>query len=281
MRAKRNLLAVVGGACLVIVAGLVLARSISPPLSVRAATNINPPPFDFSDSFYIQNGIKLQPFEDPNGGARVGFSFQFGPEFGNPTPPNVHNWIPDDSNTDPTRSNIRVTQTTGGFDKDGNLIYYDIYGTVNDQTFFTQDAAGQRAHTLANQFRAFLFPKQFVDGSLTFIACSPTVTTNCFKPAPPPPNRRQDNVFDTKNEYFCQNLLGLWVLTFVVYTPKAFNTAAGQQALTALAARNGISLDGTPVLERVAEIDGLTDQGFLRQITMPEEPHAGTPRWVV
>lgn len=62
---------------------------------------------------------------------------QFTAEFGsNPADWNGKvNLVLDNSNSDPTRKGVRVTQTTSGFDKDGNLIYYNIYGTVPDDTF--------------------------------------------------------------------------------------------------------------------------------------------------
>jgi len=69
-------------------------------------------------------------------------------------------------------------------------------------------------------------------------------------------------------------------LTFVVYTPNAF-TPAGQQALASLAAQNGITLDGTPVLKRKSEIDDLVSKEYLQLLSPPRTVHAGAPRYVV
>jgi len=142
--------------------------------------------------------------------------------------------------------------------------------------------------------------------TMTFLPPAPAdiqptiVTAGCanntaIKFAPPPPNRRQDNVFDTQPTYFCQNLLGLWILVFTAYTPNAYlsnlgadgraqyASAAAQAAISPIAAANGTNLDGTAVLERTSEIDSLTRQGFLQQLVMPHATFTGAlaPRYVV
>lgn len=305
MRTNREILAL--GVCASVVAVAMFLLATSPAVSVRAAgADINPPAFDFSDDFYTKNGIRVDKITTINppthGDGRVGFDGEArrsGPdgEFG--TVPSQwggrYNWVIDNPsiNTDPTRNTTRVTQTTGGFDKDGNLIYYNIYGTVADETFFTVGSDGKPtpeallARALADQFRAFIFPQQrkkdpatgnFV---LTSTPCGPVPVQPCVTLAPPPGNRRQDNLFDTQNGYFCQNLLGLWLLTMVVYTQDAFNTPDGQAALRDLEARNGATLDGTPVLERTEEIDALEKRGFVKLFFLPPEPHSGAPRWVI
>jgi hypothetical protein len=268
-------------------------------------TATDSPPFDFADAFYTENGINVgtgAPFIQCVGdaGGRVGDctgAFGFPPPF--PDPENA-NWVTDTSTTDPVRTSTRVLQTTGGFDKNGNLIYYSIMGTVNDQTFFTTnpdgtlDANGQRAMSLGDQFRAFISPKQFASGTMGFQPCGPTNEASgtngaqpCWVASPAPPNRRQDNVFDTQNTYFCQNLLGLWRLVFETFTSQAyqsngsFASSAAKAVLSPLGNLNGVTLDGTPVLETTAEMDGLTALGYTMESDMPPEPHSGAPRWVV
>src|SRR5262245_21507311 len=195
----------------------------------RFGRDPNPPPFDFNDNFYEANGI------NPN---------RIRERAGNPDRNPTH-WVVDNSNTDPNRRNIRVLETTGGFNNSGNLIYYSIMGTVFPDTF-DRDAggnltsAGQNAFNIANHFRAFLFPKASAGAILS----------------PAPPNRRPDNIFDTRNGYFSNNPLGLWILAFVVYTPQAF-TPQGHQVLDPIAAVNGRDLDGTPILTTADLIDNL------------------------
>lgn len=226
---------------------LALALFTLPLVSVRAADS-NPPPFDFSDEFYIQNGI------DPAAILK---------RAGNPDR-NPLDWTIDDTNTDLNRRNIRLLQTTGGFNNSGGLIYYSIMGMVMPSTF-TNDAAGQQAKEIANRFRAFIFPKRQPDGSV--------------KLDPGLGNRRQDNVFDTRNGYFSNNPLGLWILAFVAYTPQAF-TPEGQRVLAPIAAANGTDLDGTPILTSASLIDNLVSQGLAQILTRPLDGSQGFP-WVI
>jgi hypothetical protein len=228
---------------------------VSPNAAMKKS---NPPPFDFSDDFYRQNGIVPE---------------NIGERAGNPDRNPLH-WTVDNSNTDPNRRNIRILETTGGWNNSGNLIYYSIMGTLMPSAFErnpdgTLTARGQHAMDIANSFRAFLFPKTQRDANN-----NPT-----FVKSPAPPNRRQDNVFDTRNGYFSNNPLGDWLLAFVVYTPKAF-TAEGQARLDPIAARNGRDLDGTPILQTADEIDNLAADGFVIIATRAQDGSEGFP-WVI
>jgi hypothetical protein len=207
------------------------------------------PPFDFSDAFYLQNGI------DPaNILNRVNGTC---PANDKPACSEV-----DNSNTDPDRRNIRVRSTTGGFDHEGNPLYYNIFGMVMSNTF-TNDAAGQQAMSIANFFSAYIFPKASGD------PLSPDLS-----------NRRQDNVFDTRNGYFERNPLGLWTAVFVNYTPAAFNTAVCQHALAVLAAKNGTDLDGTPMIRKAIEVDDLEKKGCAVEQTRALDGSQGFP-WIL
>lgn len=64
-----------------------------------------------------------------------------------------------------------------------------------------------------------------------------------------------------RHGYFSNNPLGLWVHVFVSYTDKAFNTPEGREALAELADRNGLALDGTPIIATLSELEDLT--GFV------------------
>lgn len=212
----------------------------------------NPPPFDFSDSFYRSNGI------DPT---------KISERAGNPDRNPAH-WTVDNSNIDPARRNIRILETTGGFNNSGNLIYYSIMGTVFPNTFEHDSngnltPAGSMALDIANHFRAFLFPKASAGSILS----------------PAPPNRRQDNVFDTRDGYFSNNPLGLWILAFPIYTPKAF-TDQGRAVLDPIAAVNGRDLDGTPILTSASQIDDLASKGLVEIRTRPLDGSQGFP-WVI
>jgi hypothetical protein len=214
-------------------------------LESRLNPGVSGPPFDFSNAFYLANGI--DPAKILN---RVG------------SPNAASASVVDNSNTDPTRTNIRITETTGGFDHDGNVLYYTINGFVNPDTF-TNNAAGQAAKATAEFFTAYIFPKASGDP---------------FSPALS--NRRQDNVFDTRNGYSVANPLGVWTAQFVSFTPAAFNTAAGQAALAALAKLNGTDLDGTPIIKTAMEVDGLVKKGFALERPRNFDGSQGFP-WII
>ncbi len=257
MQKARRFLPWLAGIGVLVVLGLVTSFG-SPPIS-RAGVNTNPPPFDFSDEFYRANGINPDVI-----GERAGNADR-----------NPLHWVLDNSNTDPSRRNVRILETTGGFNDSGSLIYYSIMGTMPSPAVFTNDAAGARAQQIANDFRAFLFPKTQRNPD-----CSPK---NVIL-SPAPPNRRQDNIFDTRDGYFANNPLGLWILAFVVYTKDAFvATPTGCQMgpeLQALAARNGADLDGSGIVITASDVDILVQKGLAEIRTRPLDGSQGFP-WVI
>ena len=199
-------------------------------------------PFDFSDNFYRANGINpdkiFERIEDDSFGG-------------------VADTAPDENFSD-----VRNISITGGFDSGGAPIFYSVFGKVFPDTY-TPDAAGLEAMTIANQFRAFIFPKK--DGNPL---------------APGGPNRRQDNLFDTRNGYFDNDPLGNWRLVFVRYTDAATNTLFGRRELRVIAQRNGRDLDGTPVIKRIIEIDDLAAKGLIQLQMRAPDGSEGFP-WVL
>jgi len=245
--------------------------SLQPLVSVGRAQNLlrNEPFFDLNDDFYRRFGI-----EPNNIIARVGT-------------PGVRttDWADDTSGSDPNRRPIRIRQITGGWDMSGNLIFYVVPGFINENTF-SRDAfgnltpAGQRARDFAESFRAFLFPKttRNHDGSIASVDLSVAV-----------PNRRQDNIFETRDRYFCENVLGLWLVAFVIYTQKGYNawvnaSDPNHATLQAIANSNGTDRDGTPILQRLAEINKLLSLGLIELRSNPAVFSGGgppRPRWVI
>lgn len=200
-------------------------------------------PFDFNDQHYKSLGLNPKKFA-----TRIS---------------------PDDANAtlgvslDPTRNTTRILGINGGFDSAGVELYYPDPPVFFPAEAFTNDKAGKDARKVANQFRAFIFPKR--DG-------------DPYSPAPS--NRRHDNVFDTSSGYLTKNPLGLWRITFPRYTDYAFVSPEGQAKLAELEARNGLDLDGTPVIRRLSEVLELEKLGFLDLIQRPEDGSQGAP-WVV
>jgi hypothetical protein len=214
-------------------------------LEVRLNPGVSGPPFDFSNAFYLANGI--DPTKLLN---RVG------------TAGSASKFVAEASAPDANHTNDRITETTGGFNHEGNVLYYTINGFVMPGTF-TNDAAGQNARATAEFFTAYIFPKAKGDQ---------------FSPALP--NRRQDNVFDTRNGYSVANPLGIWTAQFVSFTAAAFKTPEGQATLAHLAALNGTDLDGTPILKTAMEIDGLIKKGFAIEQHRKFDGSQGFP-WII
>jgi len=110
------------------------------------AQNFNPPPCDFSNQFYGDNGVLActdstcstlagELNTEPDG--RFGSFRQFGPPA---TTSNQANWVadPNCSANDPTRRNFRILATTGAFKDDSGAPteFFSIMAFVHSQNFF-------------------------------------------------------------------------------------------------------------------------------------------------
>lgn len=112
-----------------------VAQADAPPSSGDADDNFNPPPCDFTDQFYNDNGV------DPTQvSGRFGSARQFGPPA---RKSNQANWVADTANCsakDPTRRNFRILATTGGYidDQSGNATdFISLIGFLQSQNSFT------------------------------------------------------------------------------------------------------------------------------------------------
>ena len=236
----------------VIALALTVVGSLNFNTSVSASggDDLGTSPFDFSDATYRAHGVVPE-----NIVLRVGTASRAG------------DFVIDNTNTDPNRSNVRTIETTPGTTGSSGLTYANIFGVLNS-TSFERNAAGQltsrgqAAFDTAERFRVFIFPKAS-NGSIL---------------DPFLPNKRQDNLFDTRDGYFSNDPLGMWVAVWVVYTPKAF-TSAGRKELDPIAATNGRDLDGTPILTSPSQVDNLAAKGFIELRTRPVDDPVF--RWVI
>ncbi len=185
--------------------------------------------FDFNDAYYQANGV--------NPTAIVGRRQPTLPLATVSTPPLA------------SENNTRILLTLPAYGASGEVVFWSpIAG--GDSTLFTNDAAGNKARQLADKYREFVFPKAGGD---------PLSLGNV----------RQGYLFDTRNGYFSNDPLALWVHVFVSYTSAALNTADGQKALADLATKNGYDLDGTPIITSASDIDNLVAKGYLLLQTFP------------
>ena len=301
MRNKKEHSQFVGFVSILLSLALVLATMGTPPAPARASSraaqsgttiagtggldgddNFNPPPFDFNDGFYKENGVDVNKLN----GAGERFGVNGNRLTGPPAANGQVNWVVDNSNTDPDRKSVRFLATTGGYKDDAGspTQFISIIAFMNDRTFFldgnrTQqtnnaNARGLAMEDIAAQFEAYAGLRQVgPDGVFHPTPCASigdpvqVAAGNCFSVASvATPSLRQDWRFSTNRNaidgsaqlsYFGDNLLGLWIITYFWYTAQGFGpgqTPDCKAALAFLAARNGLNLDGTPIIKTGAEL---------------------------
>lgn len=232
--------------CFMPVAFLVVALTLAPVTTVSADDDFNEP-FVFSDGFFLANGVEPA--------AVLGL------------PTCTAGGVCDEASPDPDHfSNVRIRSTLGVHDHSGNPTFVVIQGLV-DQDAFTPDAAGQEARIIADAFRVFFFPKQPADGS------SPALS-------PAASNLRQNNVLDTRNGYFSNDPLGLWVMMWVSWDGPNVHSEECLVAQDQLAADNGLDLDGTPIIDTVSDVENLEADGCVTVRSRPSDGSLG-PRWLL
>lgn len=220
---------------------------LAPALAAAQSTHGNIPPYDFSDAFYTANGL------DPT---KIVLRLADGVDGGKLDP----------SFMSPQISNIRETFYTGTFDRNGLINFTSILGVLVNSHAFLNTPIGQNMFSVAESFQAFVFPKQ---PALTSVVCNPPGGSGaCVTLSPVAPNRRQNTMFDTRATYFCIDLIQVWVAEYVIFTPAAF-TPAGQAVLAPIAAANGTTFDGTPVLTSLDQVESLQTQGLVTLATVP------------
>jgi hypothetical protein len=312
------------GALLLLPSAPALAQQDAPPVFGDADDNFNPPPFDFNDTFYGANGIDVTQLNQPAAG-RFGLFRQFGPPARNPFQPN---WVVDNSNTDPTRTNVRILATTGGYPDDGTgtaTEFISILAFVLNQNFFntanqsggTGNARGIAMQDIVSNFEGYAALKQTLPGGV--IAPTPCGTmgdstlpagTPCFPvTSVATPSIRQDWRFATNRNaidgsdnndplgivtgsahdspfgYFCDDLLGMWILTYFWYNENSVGDPAGNihptaqctAMLSQLARMHGTSLDGTPNVLTGNELNFLEGKDVGAQPLGPKFPNPPSP----
>lgn len=264
------------------------ATSASPPNPDRGLT-INSPPFDFNDNFYTANGINVGAL-DTSAAGRFGLFRLTGP----PAGPGQVNWVVDNSNTDPDRNNVRILATTGGYIDDETSSptqFISIIAFLLNQNFFTGVAnkRGILMQNIVSNFEAYAGLKQILpDGTFAPTPCGTmgTGTKPCFPVTSiATPNLRQDWRFSTNRNridgsspfgYFCDDILGMWIVTYFWYVDTGFGpnqTSTCKAMLNALGTKNGLSLDGTPIIKTGNELNFLEGK---KQTTNPIPGFSGS-----
>ncbi|MEZ5424835.1 MAG: hypothetical protein R2747_01100 [Pyrinomonadaceae bacterium] len=144
-----------------------------------------------------------------------------------------------DTNNDPKYRGVRIIATSPAYDSEGNLIFWTRNGELFDQSFTNNDI-GRQAFEAANRYPLYQFPSEFFRNQ-----------------------DRQAALIDTSGGYFQKNPLGLSVVVLVEYTHNV--DSSRDPILTSLAEKNGKSLDGTPIIRTLKELENLTRRGLIRQ----------------
>jgi len=303
------------------------AQQDAPPIGGDADDTFNPPPCDYNDTFYQDNGLDPTQLVGRFGSAR-----QFGP----PATGKQANWVADSTcvTKDPNRRNFRILATTGGNSDDGNspfstgtqetfefisilafvtnqsnfeTTYSRTVGAINGGLDGDQQNAGstisivnsQNPRNIAMQdlvsnFEGYAALKQKLpNGTFALNPCAADMQSPLAPPTPCfpvntvntvfTPNLRQDwrfatnrnamdgsdnncistdpavcpnGVSDSPFGYFCDDLLGMWILTYFWFTqPPNTTVQPCHDIFAAIGAKNGFTLDGTPIILTAHELN--------------------------
>lgn len=230
------------------------------------------PGFQFSDAFYLDNGIDPDELRAQENGAtapsRFGAFYRGVGDAGTAegTPPDDR-FIPD----------TRVTVHNMGTNAAGEMLFYP-----DPLSFFFESAfLNQETKDLTNRAFVFLFPRT-VDQPNPVAGCEDAPFIDDLL-APGPCNRRQDNIFDTGNGYLTANPLQLWRIMFVTWDGPDVATDECQAHMEKLGARNGFDTEGTPILATVREVfdvagpDVIAGQGSNEVVVPNVLPASGLP----
>lgn len=179
--------------------------------------------FDFLDQYYYQNGVDASKIFGRRQVTGNGNSVFDTPNF----------WF---------QRNVRAARINPAYADNGKPTFWAVMGDVNNEGF-TNDSAGRNAKVLANRYVLYVFP---------------TRTGNPIGLG----NNRQADIVDLSGGYFSNDPLGLWIHVWISYTDRAFTTKDGQKMLGELQKKNGLALDGTPIITTLSDLNNLLSKGF-------------------
>jgi hypothetical protein len=197
--------------------------------------------YDFTDAYYQQNGIDPTRIEGRRNGA--------------------DNLSVFDTPFFSYQRNVRALLTLPAYDASSGQHFFTVMGGFNASAF-TNNRAGIRAQTIAESYIEYIFPTR--DGNPIGLG-----------------NSRQSGILDMRNGYFSNDPLGLWLHVWVSYTDRAFNTREGQKVLGQLARKNGLALDGTPIIKSLSDLDSLVSKGFAQKRTVARDGSEGAVPYAI
>jgi hypothetical protein len=154
-----------------------------------------------------------------------------------------------DFSTDPKFTNVRITETRPAYSADGTTIFWNLYGGATKASL--TDENGGDAYNLAEAYPVYVFPSTTVKSA-----------------------ERQAVMIHPDDAYYAKNALGIGSVVIVEYTDKFFTKQAWKVRLM-FEQKNGISLDGTPIIKTALDLADLASEGYvsLRRPEHPEESY--------
>ena len=267
----------------------------SPTFQSSAATNFNPPPCDFNNKFYTANGININQLNSSSGQRFGLFRQTGPPALQKGQLNWVNDETCSQRDPDRTNVRILATTAGYIDDGTASPTdFISIIAFLTDQSFFAAaaqtggagNARGLAMEDIVSNFEAYPAPKQRLqNGKFALTPCG-TMGTGA-KPCFPvtsiaTPNLRQDwrfasnrNAIDGSDNnivngsgqngvivnnspfgYFCDDLVGIWINTYFWYTVDPANPGPTCGPILArLASKNGLSLDGTPIIKTADELN--------------------------
>jgi hypothetical protein len=267
----------------------------SPTFQSSGATNFNPPPCDFNNKFYTANGININQLNSPSGQRFGLFRQTGPPALQKGQVNWVNDPTCSQRDPDRTNVRILATTAGYIDDGTASPTdFISIIAFLTDQSFFAAaaqtggagNARGLAMEDIVSNFEAYPAPKQRLqNGKFALTPCG-TMGTGA-KPCFPvtsiaTPNLRQDwrfasnrNAIDGSDNnivngsgqngvivnnspfgYFCDDLVGIWINTYFWYTVDPANPGPTCGPILArLASKNGLSLDGTPIIKTADELN--------------------------
>jgi len=135
-------------------------------------------------------------------------------------------------------TNVRITETLPAYSADGSSIFWNLYGGATKASL-TPDENGANAYTLAENYPVYVFPSTTVKSV-----------------------DRQAAMIHPDDGYFGKNRIGIGSVIIVEYTDRLF-TKQGWRVRQMLEQKNGVSLDGTPIIKTAKDLLGLVSEGFV------------------
>lgn len=194
-----------------------------PGPSVAGAAPLNP--HDFTDSYYIQNGVHYKGIIWRRNGAD-GLS------------------VFDDQRYTNYRD-VRVTVTVPAYTQGGEPYFWYPLGELTNAGF-TEDTIGIMAMQMAKLFPIYLFPDE------KYITYNTIVNT------------RQAPLIDNSLAWYVEpaNPLGLREVFLVNYSKKA-HSVEGVKIMQYMREKNGTATDGMPIIKTLVDLQMLHSEGYL------------------